>query len=106
MIEDSSKDYLRRAITLNAAKRRLLQAGHRDRALIVQRFQNLADHPYVYRSGAAAVLSDASYDEAALQASTTVAGHQNATNLELIVIRGKDLMTLVHALYQQAADAA
>ena len=51
-IDDSSKDYLRRAITLNATKRRLLRVGQHDRALVVERFQNLSDRPYVYRSGA------------------------------------------------------
>jgi hypothetical protein len=105
-IDDSSKDYLRRAMTLNATKRRLRHAGQHERALVVQRFQNLSDHPYVYRSGAAAVLSDSAYDEALLQRSTKVAGHQNVKNLELIVIRGKDLMRLVHALYELAANEA
>jgi len=105
-IDDSSKDYLRRAITLNATKRRLRQRGQHDRALVVQRFQNLSDHPYIYRSGAAAVLSDSAYDKALLQNSTKVVGHQNAENLELIVIRGKELMKLVHALYERAANEA
>lgn len=71
-IDDSSKDYLRRTMTQNATKRRLRQAGEHDKALLVQRFQNLPDHPYVYRSGAAAVLSDAAYDEAPLQKATKV----------------------------------
>lgn len=105
-IDDSSKDYLRRAMTLNATKRRLRHASQHDWALVVQRFQNLSDHPYVYRSGAAAVLSDSAYDEALLQKSTKVAGHQNAGNLELLVIRGKELMKLVHALYEVAAGEA
>jgi len=105
-IDDSSKDYLRRAMTLNATKRRLRQAGQIGSAMVVQRFQNLADHPYIYRSGAAAVLSDTAYDEAALQTTTKIAGHQNATNLELIVVRGKELMKLVHALYERAAHDA
>lgn len=105
-IDDSSKDYLRRAMTLNATKRRLRQAGQDDSARLVQRFQNLSDHPYVYRSGAAAVLSDTAYDEASFQKSTKVSGHQNAGNLELIVIRGKELMKLVHALYERAAHEA
>lgn len=104
-IDDSSKDYLRSAMTLNATKRRLRRAGQLKGALIVQRFQNLVDRPYVYRSGAAAVLSGKAYDETALQGST-VAEHQNTVNLELIVIRGTDLMTLTHALYQKAADEA
>ena len=105
-IDDSSKDYVRRATTLNATKRRLLRAGQHQHALVVERFQNLADHAYVYRSGAAAVLCEAVYDITELQTSTKVTGHQNASNLELIVIRGKDLMNLVHGLYQRAADEA
>lgn len=105
-IDDSSKDYIRRAMTLNATKRRLYQAGEDDNALLVQRFQNLADHPYIYRSGAAAVLSDAIYDETLLQSTTKIANHQNAANLELIVIRGKDLMKLVNVLYERAAHEA
>lgn len=104
-IDDSSKDYVRSAMTLNATKRRLLKGGQRHGALVVQRFQNLADHPYVYRSGAAAVLSGKAYDETALQSSKVVE-HKNAANLELIVIRGEDLMALTHALYQRAADEA
>lgn len=105
-IDDSSKDYLRCAMTLNATKRRLLHAGQHDRALVVQRFQNLSDHPYIYRSGAAAVLSDSAFDVDLLQKTTKVAGHQNADNLELIVIRGTELMKLVHALYETAANEA
>ena len=105
-IDDSSKDYLRRAITLNATKRRLRQAGEYDKSLLVQRFQNLSDHPYVYRSGAAAVLSDTAYDESLLQTATKISDHQNAANLELIVVRGNELMTLVHALYERGAHEA
>jgi hypothetical protein len=105
-IDHSSKDYLRRAMTLNATKRRLLASGEHERALVVQRFQNPSDHPYVYRSGAAAVLSDAAYDEALLRKETKVSEHQNTVNLELIVIRGRELMKLVHALYELAADEA
>jgi hypothetical protein len=105
-IDDSSKDILRRAMTLNATKRRLLNAGQHDRALMVQRFQNQSDHPYIYRSGAAAVLSDSAYNEANLHTSTKVTGHQNVGNLELVVIRGKELMKLVHTLYERAANEA
>lgn len=105
-IDDSSKDFVRRAITLNATKRRLLNAGEQKQALVVQRFQNLSDHPYIYRSGAAAVLSDSAYNETEIQNLTKAAGHQNKGNLELIVIRGADLMTLVHALYKRASDEA
>jgi len=105
-VDDSSKDYLRRATTLNATKRRLLRNGEIDSARVVERFQNLADRPYIYRSGAAAVLSDMAYDESAIQTATSVANHQNVDRLELIIVRGKDLMSLVHALYEKAAHEA
>lgn len=105
-IDDSSKDYLRRAMTLHAIKNRLLDSNQNDKALLVQRFQNQSDYPYTYRSGAAAILSDSSYDETAIQSSTKTQGHQNASNLELIVIKGTDLMKLVHAIYEKAANEA
>lgn len=105
-IDDSSKDYLRLGTTLNAIKRRLIRAGEQNQTSLVARFQNRSDHPYTYRSGAAAVLSDEAYDEALLQQRTKVSGHGNAANLELIVIRGKELMKLVHALYERAAHEA
>ena len=104
-VDDSSKDYLRSAYTLNATKRRLHNAGKEKDALVVRRFQNIADRPYVFTSGAAAVLSDDSYDEAGLRATNT-ADHKNAASLELIVVRGSQLMTLVHALYERAANEA
>ena len=105
-VNDSAKDHVRRATTLNATKQRLLRANESAQALLVQRFQNPTDHPYVYRSGAAALLSDDAYDATTVQSSTNLAGHKNADNLELLVIRGKDLMQLVHALYERAADEA
>lgn len=104
-VDDSSKDYLRSAYTLNATKRRLLNAGLEKGALVVRRFQNMADRPYAFTSGAAAVLSDDSYDESAIQATKT-AEHENAASLELIVVRGSQLMALVHALYERAANEA
>ena len=105
-IDDSAKDYLRRATTLNAMKRRLLTQSKGDEALIIQRFQNYSDHPYLYRSGVAAVLSENAYDESLLQSSTFTDKHTNVDALELVVIRGKDLMTMVHALYETAANEA
>lgn len=104
-VDDSSKDYLRRAESLNATKRRLLRAGQKDKARLVQRFQLLSDHPYEYRSGAAAMLSGASYDPGGLSTTTTTQ-HQNAENLQLLVIKGSDLMTLVKSLYVRAANEA
>jgi hypothetical protein len=104
-VDDSSKDYLRSAYTLNATKRRLYSDGDVASALIVRRFQNIADHPYVFASGAATVLSDESYDEAGVQ-TTKTASHKNANSLDLLVIRGIQLMDLAHALYERAANEA
>lgn len=73
--------------------------------LVVQRFQNAVDRPYRLLSGAAAILSDGAFDADGIKATITVK-HNNAGNLRLIAVKGKDLMTLAHALYQRAADEA
>ncbi len=104
-VNDSGKDYLRAGETLAAMKRRMHVAGEQASILVVQRFQDAVDRPYRLLSGAAAVLSDEAFDQDALK-KTTIAEHNNSDNLKLIVIKGKNLMTLAHALYQRAADEA
>lgn len=104
-VNDSGKDYLRAGETLAAMKRRMHVSGDRASMLVVERFQNAVDRPYRLLSGAAAVLSDAAFDVDGIKGTTT-AEHQNAGNLKLIAVKGKDLMTLAHALYQRAADEA
>ena len=105
-IDDSSKDVLRRAETLNATKRRLLAANEKAQALVVQRFQNITDHPYIHHSGAAAVLVDEAFDKQSIVDTTDTVAHVNRKQLKLLAVRGSDLMKLVHALYQKAADDA
>jgi hypothetical protein len=104
-VDHSSKDYIRQGTTLNATKRRLYRAGEKAQGLVIERFQNPIDHPYLYRSGAAAMLSDSAYDAMSIQTTTTT-NHKNSVNLQLIVIRGSDLMSLVHLLYEKAANEA
>lgn len=104
-VNDSGKDYLRAGETLAAMKRRMHVSGERGSMLVVQRFQDAVDRPYRLLSGAAAILSDSAFDADGIKA-TTVAEHNNASNLKLIAIKGKDLMTLAHTLYQRAADEA
>ncbi|PAQ05484.1 Hachiman antiphage defense system protein HamA [Mesorhizobium temperatum] len=104
-VADSGKDVLREATTLNALKQRFLERGDTAPALKVQRFQDIADRPFKRISGAAAILNSPLYDET-LISQTTTAGHVNATNLKLIVIRGEALMDLVNALYARAANEA
>lgn len=105
-INDSGKDYLRLAETLNATKQRLYTANRMVEFLVVQRFQNMADNSYIYKSGAAAVVVDDAYDENLIQSLTNSDNHPNKNNLELIVIRGQSLMSLVHAIYERAANEA
>lgn len=105
-IDHSKKDYYRRALTLNATKRRLRVLGNIQESLVVQRFQNPSDHPYSYQSGAAAVLNETVFDIEGIAQSTNTSGHPNEEKLELLVIRGNELMSLVHALYARAADEA
>jgi hypothetical protein len=104
-IDDSVKDKLREGMTLNALKRRMLIKGDVDQADRVKRFQNQAARPFRRINGAAAILDDLVFAETDL-AATDASAHPNAANLRLIVIKGPALMTLVHALYERAADEA
>ncbi len=101
-VDDSAKDFfLRQGETLNATKRRLHRAGMAAEVKRIARFQNLTDNPYRYLSGAAAVLAKEAYDITEL-AETSIAMHQNSSNLELLIVRGSSLMSLAHALYARA----
>lgn len=105
-IDDSKKDVLREAVSLNAIKQRLMRNGSpTDASLRVQRFQDEIKRPFRRLHGAAAVLENAVYAATDLEA-VDASVHPNATNLMLIVVTGDDMMKLVHALYQRAADEA
>lgn len=104
-ITDSAKDYLRVGFTLNATKRRLLTSGDTAAAAVVERFQNIADKPYQFKSAAAAVLDDSIFDQSKIS-NSAAAAHNNREQLSLMVIRGAGLMALVHALYRDAANGA
>lgn len=104
-LDDSVKDKVREAMTLNALKRRLLLRGEREQADRVKRFQNQAARPFRRINGAAAILDDTVFAETDLSKADASA-HPNGENLRLIVIRGPSLMKLVHALYERAANEA
>lgn len=105
-IDDSSKDYIRIAQTLNATKQRLIRFGDMEKASLVERFQNLTDKPYIYKSGAAAVITNDIYDESLIQTNTKVSDHKNVNNLELVIFKSADLMSLVNSIYECAANEA
>jgi hypothetical protein len=104
-VDDSHKDALREAAALNAIKQRFYERGEAAPAKKIERFQSMADRPFVRKSGAAAVINTSLYDADVIQ-QTTTAAHFNSANLKLIVIRGNTLMALVHALYERAANEA
>ena len=104
-IDDSSKDEIRKAESLNAVKQRLVMAGDTAGAAVVERFQNFADNPYTPKYGAVAMFSVPCFCATTIGTSS-VADHVNRDKLSLMVIRGEDLMALAHQLYDRAANEA
>lgn len=103
-IDDSLKDHLRKAESLNAIKHRLYYKNLQE-AERIERFQNLEDRPYKEVNGAVAIFNTDLLDEIIISESKT-AHHPNHKNLILIVMHGNELMNLVHELYRRAADEA
>lgn len=104
-VTHSAKDDLRKGESLNALKQRFVEQGKSIEADAVERFQSPSDVPYQELRAAAAVFSTDGYDEALIQA-TDASAHPHQRKLKMIVVKGDDLMTLVHNLYQKAADEA
>lgn len=104
-IDDSSKDEIRIAESLNAMKQRLHDKSDTAGVATIDRFQKNIDQPYKRFYGAAAVITNAAYCTEKLSESDT-SNHVSHNELELLVITGEQLMPLVHALYKRAADEA
>jgi len=104
-VDDSAKDILRKADSLNAIKRRLLDNGNTPGAKKVARFQNPEDNPYIEINGAAAVFSSSSFSSA-VEAQTNATNHPNYSSLNLLIVHGPELMALVHELYLRAMNEA
>lgn len=104
-ITDSDKDRLREAMSLNAIKQKFVTRGQMEDAGRVKRFQNMADRPFRRINGAAAILDQVVFDATDLTEADASA-HHNAANIRLIVIKGPALMTLIHAIFERAADEA
>ncbi len=104
-VTDSAKDDIRKAESLNYLKQRLVDQGNATEASKVARFQSPVDQPYKEFCAAAAVFSTTGYDETSIR-NTDATKHPHHGNLKMIVVKGDDLMTLVHDLYQRAADEA
>ncbi|MBI0424821.1 DUF1837 domain-containing protein [Acinetobacter sp. ACIN00229] len=104
-INDSSKDILRQAQTLNAIKRRLLSSNDIQKVMLVERFQDKADRPFTYKPCAIAVLNDIAFDESLIRLSDS-SNHSNLSALKIIIFKGNDLMNFTHQLYERAANEA
>lgn len=104
-VNDSSKDETRLAESLNGIKQRLFDQRNIEGIEVVARFQKSVDEPYIMKYGAAAVTANSSYCSEILSECDT-SEHTSSNSLEMIVIRGQNLMVLVHELYRRAAYEA
>ncbi len=104
-IDDSQKDNIRIAESLNAMKQRYIETNNIENAKRVERFENLSDKPYTMFYGAAALFSNETYNEEFARISDT-SNHIDPYHLMLIVVKGNNMMSLVHELYRRAADEA
>lgn len=104
-IDGSAKDHTRKAESLNAIKQRLHGLKEFDEAEKIDRFQNDVDYPYKEVYGAVAFIEEALLDTGIISSAIT-ATHPYSGNLALIVIKGAEMMPLVHELYRRAADEA
>ncbi len=115
-INDSAKDELRIAETLNFLKRRFAETADTTRISDIERFQNPNDQPYTEKYAAAAVITRENFDPNEIRkvdASKIPTGkkgavktHPHRKKLQLIVISGSEMMRLANELYRRAADAA
>lgn len=104
-INDSAKDEIRKAESLNAIKQRLIDRQEWEQVARVARFQSPEDNPYHSLYGAAALFTSEVLDEDVLTDSDAAA-HPHKPRLAVIVLSGPKLMELVHQLYALAADEA
>jgi hypothetical protein len=104
-VDDSNKDEVRQAESLNAIKRRLNKNHDLQAVEKISQFQNKVDNPYTEKSGAATVMDKDVFDKTIFH-DTDTTKHFNRDALLLISMHGKGLMLLVHELYQRAANEA
>lgn len=104
-IDDSIKDELRKAESLNAIKQRLFDKGKKKESNKIARFQNPIDKPYTENYGAAALFCESIFDNVVITDSST-SFHPKNDKLFLLVVKGSEMMSIVHKLYNLAADEA
>lgn len=116
-VNHSAKDHIRIDESLNYIKQKLYEFGDKDNALKIERFQSPVDFPYQEEFGAAVLFANDLFDKAAISETDTTKipisrksdkfrPHPYRDHLSLIIIRGDNMMNLVHELYRRAADEA
>lgn len=100
-VDDSNKDLVRYAESLNATKMKLRDLNEMEQVSIVTRFQNRTDRPYVIKYGASAVLTEEKYNEEDLKLVSTEGHHSK--HVELLVIHTDNLKKLIDEMYRRAA---
>ena len=98
-IVDSYKDAIRKGETLSALKQIYFEKKDFEKANQVERFQNKPDNPYTEQYGAAAVHDTKTYSEELIKNIKL-----NGAKRWMIVIKGDNLMNLIHKLYEVAAQ--
>lgn len=104
-IQDSKKDFDRIGESLNFIKERFIDLNKNDEESKITRIQEYLDNSGKLHFGAAAFYTETKYDEAQT-ASACCTNHPNKDDLRLVVVKGKQMMKLVHSLYQRAANEA
>lgn len=116
-INDSAKDHIRIDESLNFIKQKLFEKNCLEEAKLVERFQSPVDIPYQEFFGAAALYSDNYYQKDEIgsanankipesKKSKKIISHPYRDRINLIVVKGINMMPLVHALYKRSADEA
>lgn len=93
------------ALTLNALKQRYIDFDDKKGWKAVERFQDPLARPYVHQIGASAVFCTSAFSEDTIKKVSTAA-YPTGTNLMLVVVKGDEMMKLVHSMYERAANEA
>lgn len=104
-INDSLKDIVRKAESLNAIRQRFYDSNDFANANKIGRFQNEVDKPYKEHYGAVALFEGPLFNSN-LMSSTDSSSHPKINALSLVIIKGEQMMKLVNELYRRAADEA
>jgi len=85
-VHDSAKDQFRKALSLNAMKRRLQADADLANVKLVERFQNLADRPYRAQYTATAFHCTSNYEDSAVT-EVDISKHPEKKNLSLLLVK-------------------